>query len=478
MPKAIVTIQVRGTRRRHELAAGELSTIGRGTSCAIQIQDSSVSREHCVAVFTGALVCINDLASTHGVVQDGERRDRCELKPGESLQLGAARFTFERIDGAESAAAPEGHEVSPREGPAPAAPAKQAEAPAAPPPAQAPRPEPERPADQAPPVEIAGYRILEQLGAGGYATVYRAQQVRLSREVALKVLRLDAAGAEAATRIEAFQREARAAAALNDPHLVQVYDVGHDGDTHYLSMELVAGGSLAQRIKREGPLPWRVLLPILRDIALALKVAHQNGFVHRDVKPANILLTDDDQAKLTDLGLAGGLFEAGTIAFMAPEQILRREVDGRADLYALGCTAYAALTGRPPFVGDKTEIARAHVKDEPASFQKLGARAPWHLEELIVDALMAKDPADRPPSAADLIDRIDRLVLPEAEPRAKVDKTTRVRAAMASGSKKAFLAKLTGELVVFTMVALVVIAALLALKVISPELDIYRLIGK
>src|SRR5690606_37819070 len=150
-----------------------------------------------------------------------------------------------------------------------------------------------------------------------------------------KVLKRDDTSTDQLKRIDAFLRGARLAAGLRDPRLVQIYDVGESEGEHFLSMELIDGGSLARKIRRDGPLPWQEVIRLLRDVGIALKAAHAANLVHRDVKPGNILLTTSGQAKLTDLGLAATGSHAGTIAFMAPEQLRREAVDGRADIYAL-----------------------------------------------------------------------------------------------------------------------------------------------
>lgn len=485
MSGAFVTTTVGGVRQRFELHEGALMTVGRASSCQIQIKDQSVSREHCVVVLAGDRIRVSNLASTHGIVRDGERVDQCDLEPGEHCKLGNAVFRFEPAAGkaAPPAREPEPEPESEPEPDRDPESGDEIDAAIAATAAELSVPTKEATTPQLD-VKIAGYRVLEQLGAGGFATVYRAEHLRLGREVALKVLRLDDDADDAEERVAAFEREARAAAAIEDPHLVQVFDVGHDGNVHYLSMELVRGGSLAAHVRRHGPMEWRDVLAMIRDVASALQAAHARGLVHRDVKPANILLTDTGRAKLTDLGLASGEVAAGTVAFMAPEQVLRRAVDERSDLYALGCTAYAAMVGRAPFVGEKDDVARAHCREEPESFQRRGLKVPWHLEQLIIDAMMAKDPADRPANAEELLERLDRLVLPgtvttptAGRGASRRDPDAPVRVRVPASRQKQLAARLLSEFIIVTAIGLVIVALLLALKFVW-DIDIYRLIGR
>lgn len=469
MKPAVLSLTFKGKTHRHELVPDELVTIGRASTCRIQISDASVSREHCVVIYTDDKICINDLQSTQGVTHRGERVGRAELSPGDECRLGKVLARYEE----NAAPATPATSASPAAPAAPASFTKNDE--------QDER-EREAPAERAD--TIAGYRLREKIGEGGFGVVYRAEQTKLRREVALKVLK-KGDDAEDAKRVQEFLGEARVAAQLTAPNLVQIYDVGESDGEHFLSMELVEGGSLAQRIRREGPLAWPQVLRLLRDMAGALQVAHSAGLVHRDVKPGNVLLTRDGSAKLTDLGLAAAEAHAGTIAFMAPEQLRRETLDGRTDIYALGCTAYTALAGSPPFSGDRKQVAQAHVKRSPPSLLEQGVQVPYQLHQLIVHAMMAKDPADRPEDADALLRRIDRLILPSNVAADIADdqeddypSVAPSRPMRSRPQPRRLSARLAAEAIIFSMIAAVVIAMLLVLKALSSDLDIYRLIGR
>ncbi|MFN9704790.1 MAG: serine/threonine-protein kinase, partial [Planctomycetota bacterium] len=195
-------------------------------------------------------------------------------------------------------------------------------------------------------------------------------------------------------------------------HSAQVFDPGEADGRWYLSMDLVRGGTLAEALRRDGPAPWRALLPILRDVAGALQVAHRAGLVHRDVKPANILLTGDGRAKLADLGLVrdiGGLGDRlGTAAYMAPEQLAAAPIDRRVDVYALGCTAYHVLSGQPPFGGTTKDILRRKRTEAPPPFDP-GLGVPAAVDHFVRERLLATAPAARPADAAEVRAELDRL---------------------------------------------------------------------
>ncbi|TAH38510.1 MAG: serine/threonine protein kinase [Planctomycetota bacterium] len=261
---------------------------------------------------------------------------------------------------------------------------------------------------------LGQYQVREKLGAGAVGTVYRALQTSLEREVALKVL--DAQAAADAVKVASFQREAVAAGKLVHPNVVQVYDVGQDAGLHFYSMELVHGGSLEDRLRRNGPLPWQEALAAVRECALALAFAEERRLLHRDVKPANLMLAESGHVKLADLGLAAtrGMMDAeaagGTPHFMAPEAVGGADVDQRADLYSLGCTLYRLCTAKTPFQGASVkEILRAHRDLPPPSLRGSGVAVPAAVDELLA-RLLAKDPNQRPEHAAEVAAACDAVL--------------------------------------------------------------------
>ena len=224
------------------------------------------------------------------------------------------------------------------------------------------------------------YEILEELGSGGFGTVYRARDEMLDRMVALKIARPRTEDSSTADR---FQREARATARLEHPHAVRIYDAGQDVEGLFLILELVSGESVQKRM-RQGPLPAATVAAVGRQAASALAAAHALHIVHRDIKPANLLLTADEQVKVADFGVARLLGEerltseggiVGTPDYMAPEQIEGREIGPPADLFALGVVLYEMLTGRRPFGKGTTSeilarIVRAEVPPLPPEIQE------------------------------------------------------------------------------------------------------------
>ena len=265
---------------------------------------------------------------------------------------------------------------------------------------------------------IAGYRLEEEIGAGGMAVVFRARDDRLDRLVALKLLTPWLAADEDFRH--RFLRESRAAAAVDDPHIIPVYEAGEAGGVLYLAMRYVSGGDIRSRLRRDGPFTAARAAAVLSPVASALDAAHGAGLVHRDVKPANVLVDSrpgrPDHVYLSDFGLAKtrsasvqltrtGL-NLGTVAYMAPEQIEGREVDGRADQYALACAAFELLAGVVPFERDQDlAVLYAHLSEPPPSLAARRPDVPAAADEVLARAL-AKAADDRYPSCRHFTDAL------------------------------------------------------------------------
>src|SRR5919109_5522880 len=252
------------------------------------------------------------------------------------------------------------------------------------------------------------YELERMIGRGGMAEVYLGTDRVLRRPIAVKVLG-GWLGADERF-VERFRREALVAASLSDPGLVAVYDTGSDDGFHYLVMEYVAGETLADVVQREGRLPAARATAIARSVARALAVAHAAGIVHRDVKPANVMLASDGRTRVMDLGIARSLEGAdltrtasilGSPNYVSPEQARGERVDARSDLYSLGCVLYEMLAGRPPFDAESpVAVAYKHVHEEPSP-PSAEAPVPAWLDAVTLRA-MAKDPAARFQTADEL----------------------------------------------------------------------------
>src|SRR5438552_3709472 len=228
--------------------------------------------------------------------------------------------------------------------------------------------------------ELGGYRIESLLGRGGMGVVYRAHELALDRKVALKVLAPELAEDEGFR--ERFLRESRLAASLDHPAIVPIYDAGEVAGQLYIAMRLVEGTDLKRLLATEGVLGPERALALLEQVGDALDAAHERGLVHRDVKPSNVLVDERGHCYLADFGLSrrlvdqstglGGARSLGTVDYVAPEQIRGDELDGRADLYSLGCLLFECLAGRPPFGGSSaTAIAFAHLEESPPALPGL-----------------------------------------------------------------------------------------------------------
>jgi eukaryotic-like serine/threonine-protein kinase len=274
--------------------------------------------------------------------------------------------------------------------------------------------------------EMGSYQLGELLGRGGMGEVYKATHRMLARPAAIKLIRPEMIGAsdpaDAQLAVTRFRREAEAAANLRSPHTVELYDFGvTDDQTLYFVMELLDGLDLESLVRQHGPVPAARVVHILRQVCASLEEAHVRGLVHRDIKPANIhvgrLGLVDDFVKVLDFGLVkpitdGGVEHSlatqagliiGTPGYMAPEIAVSDKVDGRADLYALGCVAYYLLTGRQVFEGGTVmQVIAKHLQEAPVPpSQRAPIAVPPALEQLVLSCL-AKKPEDRPQSAAEL----------------------------------------------------------------------------
>lgn len=264
---------------------------------------------------------------------------------------------------------------------------------------------------------LGKYRVLEPLGSGGMARVYRGYHPQLDRFVAIKVLRSDLVEDE--LFLTRFRREAQSVAALRHPNIVQVFDFDVTDDNYFMVMELLDGDTLHTRLNdyrvRDEPMPWGEMVRILLDVLDGLSYAHQEGMIHRDIKPANILLTRRGQAVLADFGIAqivGGTRHTvsgallGTLNYMAPEQGLQGVSDVRSDLYSLGVVLYEMLTRRPPFDADTPlAILLKHVNDPLPLPTELNPEVPAPLERIVLKAL-AKEPNGRFQSALEMAEAL------------------------------------------------------------------------
>ena len=253
------------------------------------------------------------------------------------------------------------------------------------------------------------YQLISVVGGGGMAQVYKSRDNILGRIVAIKVLREQYS--TDAQFVARFRREAQAAANLAHPNIVNVYDVGQDGDTHYIVMEYINGESLKSYINRSSPLPIGKAVSVAAQILAGLEYAHRSGLIHRDIKPQNVLITPDGAVKVTDFGIAKsvsdlGLTEAGlalgTAHYFSPEQAKGERVVPQSDIYAVGVTLYEMLTGRLPFESENViGLAYKHISEEPPSARNLNPSVPPRLDAIILKS-MAKDPQQRFGSAAEM----------------------------------------------------------------------------
>ena len=267
--------------------------------------------------------------------------------------------------------------------------------------------------------KFGAYEIKEEIGRGGMGIVYRAVQISLGREVAIKVLPPQLAVEK--EFVKRFYREAQSAANLKHPNIVTIHDVGEEDGTYYFAMEYLDGGSLEDRIEKQGAYSLEEAVAIISQMAVALDYAHKNGIIHRDIKPGNIIIDEEGRAVITDFGIAKAAYDqkltktgmtVGSPEYMSPEQVKGREIDGRADLYALGIVFYRMLCGEVPFTGDSAvSIAYQHVNEPIPPISALRPDLPQYADR-ILQKLLAKDPDNRFQSGRELIQSLQNKTAP------------------------------------------------------------------
>ncbi len=260
------------------------------------------------------------------------------------------------------------------------------------------------------------YELVEKIGDGGMAVVYKAKDKLLNRYVAVKILRPEFT--KDATFVENFKRESQAAAGLSHPNIVSVYDVGREGNINYIVMELIEGRTLNEIIADEAPMDYKKVIDITKQVAAALRVAHKNKIIHRDVKPHNIMITNEGVVKLADFGIAKAVNDAtlstgskiiGSVHYFSPEQARGNYVDERSDIYSLGIVMYEMLTGKVPFDGDNpVTVALKHINEDVKSPSELVGGIPPALERAVLKAT-DKFQTNRYKNADELLEDLDNI---------------------------------------------------------------------
>ncbi|MDQ0337552.1 serine/threonine-protein kinase [Caldalkalibacillus uzonensis] len=267
---------------------------------------------------------------------------------------------------------------------------------------------------------VGRYELIERVGGGGMAVVYKARDSLLNRIVAVKILRPQFSGDD--DFVDRFRREAQAAASLSHANIVNIYDVGIEDDVHFIVMEYIDGPTLKEYIDQKGPLPVEEAIHITKQIAEALEHAHQNNIIHRDIKPHNILIGPYKRVKVTDFGIARAATSStithtgsviGSVHYFSPEQARGGVADLKSDIYSLGIVLYEMVTGELPFSGDSPiSVALKHLQEPFTEPRQLNPHIPQSVENIILRSL-AKDPSQRYDSAAELIHDLNTCLNPE-----------------------------------------------------------------
>jgi hypothetical protein len=357
-----------------QLEPGKTYTIGCDEGAALRLSDPLVLKGHCSLEVANGAVILRNHTATAGTFVGDQKVSQATLKANSAFRIGETTLAI-------------------------------LAAPPPPPPPKAPDPYLGR--------IVGGYKLNELVGEGGMGKVYRATQLSLHRDVALKVLR-DQLAKDKGFR-DLFINEARSAAQLVHSNVVQVYDAGVEGDVVFFSMEYLGQGSVEEILEKEKRIPWEQAILQVLEAAHGLAYAESKGIVHRDIKPDNLMLNEDGRVKIADLGLAKrgeGPQDKGVIGtphFIPPEQALGKQVDHRADIYSLGATFFRMITGRTLFSGKTAkEIVLKHIKEPPPAASSVDDTVPDDLD-LVLAKMLAKDPDQRYQSATEVIAALEEV---------------------------------------------------------------------
>jgi len=348
------------------IGVGQQIVVGRDVAANLQLSDNMSSRRHFLIAGKGSIFGLKDLGSANGTLVNGRRMASAHrLEYGDTIQIGETLISWLPDEQTDKKGGLIGQQVG-------------------------------------------GYRIEERLGRGAMGTVYKATQMSLGRTVALKVLSPELT--KDPKFCDMFLKEARAAGGLNHSNIIQVYDVGDEGGQYFFSMEFAGKGSVLDELSKQKTLPLARAIKVIRDSCAALDYAERKGLVHRDIKPDNLMVTEDDTVKLGDLGLAMSTVELeaeqdgvfGTPHYIAPEQAMGKAIDHRADIYALGASFYRVLSGRTLFEGATVkEILKKQVREPHQPITDFVPDCPKGIAT-IIDRMLAKNPAERYQHASDI----------------------------------------------------------------------------
>ncbi len=400
MSKRLLVIAGPDKGKAFPLPEGETLLIGRSKATETRLTDPHVSRVHCQIQIEADRVIVNDYESAGGTFVNNRKITQQEITPGDTIRIGETQLRYQDDDVAEASTMAPPKMATPKPGPAGS------------------------------PIELTGktvshFEVGAVLAKGRNGIVYKARDTKENRDVALKILWPEISKID--DEMQRFIRAIKTMLPLKHPNLVEIYGAGKTGQYCWTAMEFVEGESLAQVIQRigvAGLLDWRDAVRVAIHVARALEYAQERQIIHRNITPNNILVRSSDKlTKLADMMLAkaleGTLAETitrpgeliGDISYMSPERTKGSlaEVDGRSDVYSLGATLYALLTGRPPFVGDSlTDTVRKIRQAEPEKPKKYQLSIPDQFEGVVLK-MLAKRPEDRYQTAAELLKELERV---------------------------------------------------------------------